>query len=159
MNCSLYKEKLHSYISGSLSEMESRAVKKHLELCGDCREEAAQIKKAKLYLAALRKDSVPPPNLKSNIMAAIDLNKYKPKKKKDLSQLRNWGISLVASGLILMVLNTADISTIEKFTGTIYQKAAFPISIFNKSMAGISDTLINLNGATGNIERQIKGGM
>lgn len=167
MNCSKYKDKLHSYIKNNLKESERLELTAHLKSCFDCNRKIAEIKKAEDFFRAskitLSPMIMPPPDLKLNIMAAIDLNKYKVPKKKNLFDLSNWGLSMVAAGLILFILNMApgvnqfDTAGNQLYNGSdsLGKKMAVSMHSLGQSASGIE----KLDGITMRIENAIKGGM
>jgi anti-sigma factor RsiW len=113
MCCSEYRNSLHEYASGSLSELECHAIARHLKTCDKCRSEVEEIKEMKAFLkSGFQENVMPPMDLKSAIMASINLKKYKKVYKNTMGELANWGMSLVAAGLILLFINAAPVDNI-----------------------------------------------
>ncbi|MEA4848204.1 MAG: zf-HC2 domain-containing protein [Clostridiaceae bacterium] len=166
MCCNENRGMLHEYATGKLSELESRAVERHLKSCDRCRRELAEIKELKAFLrSSLREDVMPPADLKSSIMASINLKKYKKVYKDALGELANWGMSLVAAGLILLFINAAPAddlirvqkeldNTRESFTQKIYQ----PFNSINEGINNFTKGITQLDGITARIEREKEGG-
>ena len=78
MCCNEYRNNLHEYANGKLSELESHAIARHLRSCDKCRKEVEEIKEMKTFLkSGIQESMMPPMDLKSGIMASINLKKYK----------------------------------------------------------------------------------
>jgi anti-sigma factor RsiW len=96
-----------------LSELECHAIARHLKTCDKCRSEVEEIKEMKAFLkSGFQENVMPPMDLKSAIMASINLKKYKKVYKNTMGELANWGMSLVAAGLILLFINAAPVDNI-----------------------------------------------
>ncbi|HYF75051.1 MAG TPA: zf-HC2 domain-containing protein [Candidatus Nitrosocosmicus sp.] len=166
MCCSEYKNSLHEYASGGLNELEYHAVTRHLKTCDKCRKELEEIKDMKAILkSGFQKNLMPPIDLKAGIMASINLNKYKKVYKNTLGELANWGMSLVAAGLILLFMNVAPANDIvhvqnewDNTKQNITQKISQPFSSINESLDRFTNRIVELDGITGRIERDKKGG-
>lgn len=166
MRCNEYRNMLHEYANGRLSELESHKVTRHLKSCDRCRRELAEIKKLKEFLKLSFQDGmILPMDLKSDIMASINLKKYKKLYKNTLGELANWGMSLVAAGLILLLINMTPTENIvhvqnewdntrENITEKLYQ----PLSSINRGLDKFTERITQLDGITGRIEREKKGG-
>ena len=121
MCCDENRKMLHEYASGKLSELESHAVAKHLKSCDRCRRELAEIKELKAFLKSdIQKNIRLPADLKFSIMSSIDLKRYKKSYKNTLGELANWGMSLVAAGLILLILNMAPREDLVRVQNDVY---------------------------------------
>jgi len=155
MDCGKCMENLHSYISGSLNELESKVISKHLKTCDKCRKRANEIMELK-RLAKISSEGVviPPPELKESIMAAIDFGKYKNVYKATFGEFTSWGKSLVAAGFIMLMINIApaDISKVSNVTDKIIK----PLSTINQSVGSFSNKVLELDGISGRIERLIR---
>lgn len=167
MDCSRYRQSLHGYVSGSLNELEKQAVSRHLEKCEKCRSEADEISLLRRFFAeSAAKAPAPAEDLKLSIMASIDLNRYKPVRKVKRWEMTNWGISLVAAGLILLLVNISPNggSVIEsnmnllKVGESISERLSQPISTINSGLNGITNKIIQLDGISGRLEKEKKGG-
>ncbi len=165
MCCSEYRNSLHEYVSGGLSELESHAIARHLKTCDRCRSELDEIIGMKAFLKSGFQENVAPMNLKSEIMASINLKKYKKAYKNTLGELANWGMSLVAAGLILLFINVAPVENIEQVQSgwdntkeNISQKIYHPFSSINEGLDKFTRKISELDGVTGRIEREKKGG-
>jgi len=166
MRCNEYRNNLHEYAKGKQCELESHATAKHLKTCEKCRRELNEIKELKIFLmSGFQESMIPPMDLKSNIMASINLKKYKKTSKNNWVELANWGMSLVAAGLILLLINVTPMenmlraqnewdNTKENITQKIYQ----PFSSINERLDKFTEKVTQLDGITGRIEREKEGG-
>ncbi|HYE81608.1 MAG TPA: zf-HC2 domain-containing protein [Clostridia bacterium] len=166
MCCNEIRNNLHGYASGKLNELESHSTAKHLKSCDKCRRELEEIRAMKIFLKSdLRENVTPPLDLKSGIMASINLNKYKKVYKNTLGELANWGMSLVAAGLILLFASIGPADNIvqvrndwdnarEGIRDKIYQ----PFSSINERLDKFTDRITQLDGITGRMEREKEGG-
>lgn len=167
MDCKINKPMLHSYLNNELSISEATAVTKHLEECSYCRREIEEIKKLKVITAAIKIDMIPLEGLKNNIMAAIKITQKVRALSYDIKVLRRLGTSMVACGVIALLLNFTSMgSSLEihsdKLSDDIWearQKISQPISVINKGLTEMSDKLIDLNGITFRIKQKSRGGM
>lgn len=166
MDCNKYRENLHGFAAGNLSELENKAIIKHLKACEKCRKEVDEIREIRRLLKCSSESVVfPPIDLKSNIMSSINLKKYKNTYKATLGELTNWGMSLVAAGLILLFINITPTDNIAKAhkeldidSVSITQKIYQPFSLISKGLDSVTEKIMKLDGISGRIERQIKGG-
>jgi hypothetical protein len=166
MCCNEYRYDLHEYSTGKLSELESHAVARHLKSCDKCRRELEEIKEMKEFLKLGPQGTVLHPiDLKSQIMASIDLEKYKRVYKNTLGELANWGMSLVAAGLILLLINIAPAGDITQAQNdwditreSVKEKIYQPFGSINEGLDKFTDRITQLDGITGRIEREKKGG-
>ena len=108
---------------------------------------------------------MPPMDLKSGIMASINLKKYKKVYKNTLGELANWGMSLVAAGLILLFINVTPSDNIARVQNewdytkaNISQKIQQPFSSINEGFGKFTERITQLDGITGRIEREKEGG-
>jgi len=166
MNCYEYRNKLHEYVSGNLSELESHALARHIKACDKCRREVEEIKDIKAFLKFnIQENMTPSADLKSEIMASINLKKYKNVYKNSLGELSNWGMSFVAAGLILLFMNLTppgNIAYVQNGWGNtrenITEKVQQPLSSINEGLDKFTNAITGLDGVTGRIERDKKGG-
>ncbi|KUO71592.1 MAG: hypothetical protein APF77_05075 [Clostridia bacterium BRH_c25] len=166
MCCNEYRNNLHEYVSGKLSELESHATARHLKTCDKCRREVEEIKGMKGFLkSGLLENVMPPMDLKSGIMASINLKKYKVKYKNSLGELANWGMSLVAAGLILLFVSVAPTGNIVQVQNdwdntreSIREKINQPLSSINERLDKFTNRITQLDGITGRMERKKEGG-
>lgn len=166
MSCKVYKEKLHRYADNELSEIEKSVIAKHLEICPDCSNELAEIKKLRQMLGNLRFQGVQLDAVKQSIMSVIRESKKKVPVY-DIKVLTRLGASMIACGLIVLVLNFSSLGDrLEEYSLPISQamrstmeKINQPIAFINKGMSNVSDFVFNINGMTFEIEQKIKGGM
>jgi hypothetical protein len=166
MCCNEYKNNLHEYSTGKLSELESHAIAKHLKSCEKCRRELEEIRELKSFLKPGIQDMLlPPMDLKSGIMKSINLRKYDAPHRNTLGEMANWGMSLVAAGLILLLVNIApagDLAQAHNDWNTrrenIREKLYQPISSINEGLDEFTNRITQLDGITGRMEREKKGG-
>ncbi len=167
MDCSKYRQSLHAYASGSLSELEMQAVATHLGKCEKCRKEAEEIDLLRGFFAECTpKAPAPDEEMRASVLAAIDLTRYKPVRKAKGREMANWGMSLVAAGLILLIISItpngeslmqSNMSLI-KLGECFGEKLSQPISRINNGINGITDSIIQLDGISGRLEKGKKGG-
>lgn len=166
MCCDENRIMLHEYASGKLSELESHAVEKHLKSCDRCRRELAEIKELKAFLKSdIQKNIRPPADLKFSIMSSIDLKRYKKSYKNTLGELANWGMSLVAAGLILLILNMAPREDLVRVQNDLYntgenitKRISQPLSSINERIDKLTYGITQLDGIVGRIEKEKEGG-
>ena len=166
MCCNECRNNLHEYAKGTLSELESHATARHLKSCNKCRRELEEIKELEAFLKSSFRDSmITPMGLKSDIMASINLKRYKKVYKNTLGELANWGMSLVAAGLILLFINVTPMDNIIRVQNewdntkeNITEKIHQPFSSINKGLDKFTERITQLDGITGRIEREKKGG-
>lgn len=162
MCCDECRGMLHEYASEKLSELECRSVEKHIKSCGRCRRELEEIKELReFFRSGSKEELIPPADLEAGIMTAINLKKYKNSPR----ELANWGMSFVAAGLILMLINTTpgdsiDISRNEwdNTRKNIAHKVYQPLGVINEGLDRFIDGVTQLDGITGRIGRKKEGG-
>jgi predicted anti-sigma-YlaC factor YlaD len=100
MECSYVKAELHAYVDGELSPERVARLKRHLDLCEDCREELANLK---VVVEALETWplAIEPSQLAKDIMIRVRSRPVLPRFRLHFSDL---AISLTGSGLILAVI-------------------------------------------------------
>lgn len=166
MCCSKYRYYLHEYSTGTLNELESHATTRHLKECEDCRRELREIRDIKSILKPDSNNMVlPPVELKSAIMKSINLKKYKTSHHDTIRELTNWGMSLVAAGLIMILVNVAPVGNMAQAQNdwdarseSIKSKLHQPISSINRSLDKFTSSITQLDGITGRMEREKEGG-
>lgn len=122
MTCYRSKDNWHSYVKNSLNEAELNGLADHLTQCPECRKLVSVIQETERLLAKSRVTLCPPASLKLNVMMAIDKNRYKetssysfPQTQKSANAdqrfgLNNWGLSMIAAGLLLLALNLTSLA-------------------------------------------------
>lgn len=120
MTCYLNKDDWHSYYQKSLDRQTLDEMSNHLAQCPECQNILWQIQETAKLLAKGRINLNPPPDLKLNIMEAINRSRYQAGSNKELPQketasshhfeLRNWGFSMMAAGFLLFALNLSSLS-------------------------------------------------
>lgn len=114
MTCYRSRDNWHSYVKQSLSEKELNEMASHLENCSECRSIVTSIQETLNSLAKCQVSLPPPMEIKINVMKAIDKNLYLDKvvmvKSFHLLQLRNWGISMIAAGVLLIAMNLTTLN-------------------------------------------------
>ncbi|HZK55458.1 MAG TPA: zf-HC2 domain-containing protein [Desulfosporosinus sp.] len=109
MTCYRSRDNWHSYVKNSLSEAELETITTHLTQCPECRDLVSIIHETADFLAKTRIIFSPPASMKLNVMSAIDSNRYK-KVSSHVFELKNWGFSMVAGGLLLLALNLTSLA-------------------------------------------------
>lgn len=166
MCCNDYRYNLHEYSTGKLSELESHAIARHLKSCEKCRRELQEIREIKSILKPDIKDMVLPPiDMKAEIMKTINLKKYKTAHHNTLGEVANWGMSLVAAGLILLLLNVAPAGNVSHMQNdwdsrkeSVKERLYQPISSINEGLDKFTSRITQLDGITGRMEMEKKGG-
>lgn len=110
MTCYRSRDNWHSYVKNSLNEAELEGMSTHLTHCSECRELVSVIQETAGILAKIRITLSPPAAIKLNVMMAIDKNRYKNVNSSSLFELKNWGLSMVAAGLLLLALNLTSLA-------------------------------------------------
>jgi len=110
MTCRRSRDEWHSYVKSSLSELEMQEMTIHLTGCSECREIVLDIRETLGFLAKNLVAPAPPIDMKISIMAAITPNKYRRKYPRYPVELKTWGLSMVAAGLILFVVNLSPLA-------------------------------------------------
>jgi len=79
--------------------------------------------------------------------------------------MANLGMSLVAAGLILLILNTAPKDDLVRVQNELYntgenitQKISQPFSSINERIDNLTNSITQLDGIMGRIEREKEGG-
>lgn len=159
MDCSKCRESLHSYVSDALDTGGSTAVRRHLESCSKCSMEFTEILRLRELGRAAAGAIRLPQELKDSIMASIDLERYKPAKKKNSNELVKWGMSLVAAGLVMLLLNSVPASYTHTFMPVRHGKIIQTVDSFSRGFDRMSEELIQLDGITERLGKQYKGGI
>ena len=110
MTCYLSRDNWHSYVKNSLNEAELEKMSTHLTHCPECRDIVSVIQETAGILAKSRIILSPPAAIKINVMMTIDKNRYKKVSSSHLFELKNWGFSMVAGGLLLLALNLTSLT-------------------------------------------------
>lgn len=127
-------------------------MKEHLEGCTSCKAEYEKIKSIQSILSGIGKRTEAPQELSFGIMNAIDLERYKASGIYVLNNLKNWGISLIAAGLIIAAINISpaiDISPNQSITTSnmakIQDSIIRPVKIFNQSIVDVADRISDIS--------------
>ena len=114
MTCYRSRDNWHSYVKNSLSEGEAEEMASHLAHCSECHDVVSLIRETIDSLAKNRVILSPPTAIKINVMKAIDKNKYRENLSNTnsfhLFELRNWGFSMIAAGILLFALNLTSLN-------------------------------------------------
>lgn len=147
MDCTFIKIYLEPYEKGQLEKQHEIGISEHLNHCADCRQELKEIRVVNAMF-----DEIEIPNLPKdftrNVMKRIRESEGSPNKSL-WQEFSKWGISLVASGLIMLLLNftsmgvnIATITSTEKspiLMDKIYEYS--PSSIFNRGLEQIESII------------------
>ena len=71
MECEGVREQLPDYTLGTLSDVETVAVRRHLRGCGACRAEARELDRGLEMFSATSHATPPPPDLKDRVLSAV----------------------------------------------------------------------------------------
>ena len=105
MTCYRSRDNWHSYVKNSLNKADLESMASHLTNCTECQYIVTTIQETAAIIAKSRITLRPPAAIKLNVMMAIDKNRYKKVSSSHLVELKKWGISLVAGGMLLLALN------------------------------------------------------
>lgn len=114
MTCYRSRDNWHSYVKTSLSEEELDEMTSHLADCPECQDVVSVIQETREGLAKSRVNFHPPAAIKINVMMAIAENQYKDNLPNPnsfhLFELKNWGFSMIAAGILLFALNLTSLT-------------------------------------------------
>lgn len=114
MTCYRSRDNWHSYVRHSLSEAELEEMASHLMHCPECQGIVMVIEKTLDKLSQNKVIFSPPLDIKINVMKTIDKNRYKENaviaNSFHLFELRNWGVSMIATGILLFALNLTTLN-------------------------------------------------
>ncbi len=125
MTCYRRQDNWHSYVKNSLTAAELESMTSHLENCPECRDTVSVIQETAASFAKNRVKYCPPPAIKLNVMMSIDKNRYlvnlahadsltqisfTKTTTPHFFELRNWGFSMIASGILLFTLNLTSLT-------------------------------------------------
>lgn len=166
MSCKAYREMLHSYASNELNEIDHAAISEHLKSCAACSNELKEINSLKQVFSSLKSKGFQLDEIKCNIMSAIKKNKKKTAAY-DIKVLTKLGASMIACGIISMILNFTSLGDgLIQHTGCISTgfksnvgKLEQPMENFGKGLINMSDRIVSLDGIMFRIGQKIKGGM
>ncbi len=71
MDCEVVRELMPDYALGTLSEVETAAVRRHLRGCAACRADAAKLDEGIALFSAVAHAAEPPPELKGRVMSVL----------------------------------------------------------------------------------------
>lgn len=138
MECKEVIKKLDSYLENRLNDIEAHKLEKHLEKCISCKKEYEELKQIFDILSS-HPVILPPKDFTSMVMDEI-----RPR----LTQhrinpmiMKKWGISFVAAGLLIFVLNTSFGYSIQDISSYIYKE---PFSINSRISSYIKEIPTNL---------------
>ncbi|MCR1898283.1 zf-HC2 domain-containing protein [Irregularibacter muris] len=111
MDCTIIRLNLELFEKGELDEQRQKGMEEHLRMCPQCAEE---LKEIQTINALLDKIEIPqlPDNFTMNIMNKINkLQGTTNKTTNHWQNFRKWGISFVAAGFIMLLLNFTSLGT------------------------------------------------
>ncbi|SKC89011.1 anti-sigma factor family protein [Maledivibacter halophilus] len=123
MECKEILEKLDMYLENRLNDIEKYRIEKHLEVCSKCSKEYKELKGV-FDLLSSHPVVLPPEDFTEKVMNQIKI-KSKANNIRTII-IKKWGISFVAAGLLIFVLNTSFGYSTEDISSYIYEK---PLSI------------------------------
>lgn len=145
MECKEVIDKIDSYLEGRLSDIEAHSIRKHLEKCQYCNEEYEEMKML-FSLMDNHEDIMIPESFTEEVMKKIQ--KQEKKKFIHISNGR-WGISFLAAGILLALINLTSIDySINEFAGDVFrgsfeinQRISNPFSGIFENFTGFSNGL------------------
>ncbi len=120
MGCRQIIEKIDRYFERELNDIETYKIEKHLEKCSSCKKEYDEFKEV-FDLLSNHPTVLPPEDFTSRIMGEITL-KAKSMKFSPL-MMKEWGISFVAAGILIFILNTSLGYSIEDISSQIHRES------------------------------------
>lgn len=105
MTCHRIRDNWHSYVKNSMNDEEFSEMTNHLANCPECLNTVSVIRNTLASFAQNQAVLLPPVSIKIKVMENINKHKYKKAVVPQSFELKNWGFSMIASGLILFVLN------------------------------------------------------
>lgn len=146
MECKEIIGKLDRYLENRLNDIEKYKIEKHLERCSKCKSEYEELKEV-FDILSNHPIILPPQDFTCRIMNEIKL-KTKQNKIEPL-MMKKWGISFVAAGLLIFVLNTSFGYSVEDISSYIYKESFdidYQISNYIKKVPTVlSNTYKKLN--------------
>ena len=103
MDCSFIKLYLEAFDKGQLNKEMEEGIKSHLEYCRDCSQELEEIRRINKIFS-----EIDPPSLPEDFTARVmsEIRKASKSPRKSIWQeFGKWGVSFVAAGLIMLLLN------------------------------------------------------
>jgi hypothetical protein len=71
MSCDEVREQIPDYALGTLSELETAAIRRHLRGCGPCRADAAKLDEGVALFSSAAHEAPPPPELKQRVLGVL----------------------------------------------------------------------------------------
>ncbi|WP_432662054.1 zf-HC2 domain-containing protein [Wukongibacter baidiensis] len=118
MECREVIEMIDRYYEKQLNDIEVHKIEKHLEECDECRNEYEEMKVI-FNLLLDHPIVLPPEDFTNNIMDKVGHKKDYRRTKTIM--MKKWGISFVAAGLLIFVLNTSQGYSIDDMSKYIYR--------------------------------------
>lgn len=119
MECKEILAKIDKHLENRLNDIEQHRIEKHLEKCNECRREYQELKEV-FHILSNHPMVLPPEDFTEKIMNRI--NTKGRSNKLNSMIIRKWGISFVAAGLLIFVLNTSFGYSTEDISRYIYKK-------------------------------------
>ncbi len=143
MECKRIQLHLNSYLAKSVHPILKEEIRGHLETCPGCQEELASLMELNERLDS-QPSPQPPQDFTTMVMANI-LAQPLPARGRSRSSWRQWGLSLIAAGLVLLFLNSLPFpSTLEPFSGKDHLQPHPMASSFQSwSLKGFQESVVN----------------
>ncbi|KNF07500.1 hypothetical protein CLPU_16c00560 [Gottschalkia purinilytica] len=144
MECREVIENMDEYIEKRLTDIEAHNIKKHIDKCQPCKKEYIEMKNVFDIISDCSNIQAPL-NFTDRVMNNI--KSYETSKKIKQLALSRWGTSLVAAGILLMILNFTQYSP-SKIMESMYESATEINKIVVNPFSKISDKfkiISNLN--------------
>ncbi len=126
MTCEKIERMLDRYIRKELEEEFKKEVESHLLTCEACNEEW-RIQKALHRMLDLPAQIKAPPDFTFEVMAKVQ--KIHRKRERPNALYKGWGRSLVAAGILMIVINVAGISNHVNYNQVLYKTSVIQKSI------------------------------
>ena|SRR5690554_310707 len=151
MDCTFIRLYLEAYGRGQLNKEQEEGIIEHLAICQGCWEEYEEIK----AVNAMFGKGIPnlPRDFTHQVMAKIQECEMVERGKDIWQEIGSWGISFIAAGLIMLLLNFttlgSEISTIianvDRNPIEIQKIVEYsPVNIFNRGLDQVHQLLRNL---------------
>lgn len=129
MECRQIIENIDRYYEKRLNDIEVYKIEKHFEKCNRCKREYEEYKEV-FDLLAGHPIVLPPEDFTSRIMGEI-APKVRPIRFNSI-KMKEWGISFVAAGILIFILNTSLGYSIEDISSHMYRESFSTESFISK---------------------------
>ncbi|WP_432405938.1 anti-sigma factor family protein [Wukongibacter sp. M2B1] len=140
MECREAIEKIDKYYENQLNDIEVYKIERHLEECSECNKEYEEMR---VIFDMLSDHSIvlPPKDFTNTIMNKI-MVQIRPNKRRPMI-MKKWGVSFVAAGLLIFILNTSLGFSIDDISNYLYNGSFTRNSGISKYIKEIHTTFNN----------------